>query len=159
MLPRNLKSRSVKRVKLLFSQGEQAEQFFIIYQGRVQITRIHRKEKQELATLISGDYFGEEALLSKRVRSATVTTLEKTYLFSLTRVEFNVIIKRFSKLKPAFEASVASRRLARETSFDWLRPDEVVYFVARKHEVVLYQALSGPFIALVLPLGMFVFFF
>ncbi len=148
-----------KEGEIIFSQGDEADRFFIIYQGKVRITMIRRKEERELATLIGGDYFGEEALLSKRERSATVTAVEKTYLFSLTRVEFNAIIKQFSKLKAAFEVSVASRRLARELRFDWLRPDEVVYFVARKHEVLLFQALTGPLVALAVPILLIVYFF
>jgi hypothetical protein len=142
----------------IISQGVEADRFFIIYQGKVLITRIHRKEEQELATLISGDYFGEEEMLANRDRSATVTTAEKTSLYSLTRLEFNAILKRFPKLKPAFEVSVASRKLARELRFDWLRTEEVVYFVARKHEVLLFQALSGPFVALVVPIALFIYF-
>ena len=64
----------------------------------------------------------------------------------------------FSKLKAAFEVSAASRRLARESNFNWVRPDEVVYFVARKHEVLLFQALTGPFVALAVPIFLIVFF-
>ena len=85
----------------VFSQGGEADRFYIIYQGRVNITMVRKKEVLDLATLIGGDYFGEEALLSRRERSATVTTMEKTYLFSLTRLEFNAIIKQFSRLKAA----------------------------------------------------------
>jgi CRP-like cAMP-binding protein len=69
-----------KEGEIIFSQGDEADRFFIIYQGKVRITMIRRKEERELATLIGGDYFGEEALLSKRERSATVTAVEKTYL-------------------------------------------------------------------------------
>ncbi len=155
-----LKEEGCEEGEIVFSQGDAADRFFIIYGGKVSITIIRRnKGERELATLISGDYFGEEALLTKRVRSATVTAVEKTYLFSLTRVEFKALIKQFSKLKAAFEVSAASRKLAREVHFDWVRPDEVIYFVARKHEVLLFQALSGPFLALVVPIALIVFFF
>jgi hypothetical protein len=155
-----LKEEAYQEGEIVFSQGDAADRFFIIYGGKVRITIIRRnKEKQELATLISSDYFGEEALLSKRDRSATVAAVEKTYLFSLTRVEFTAIIKQFKRLKAAFEVSVASRRLAREVHFDWVRPDEVVYFIARKHEVLLFQALSGPFVALSVPIVSLVYFF
>ena len=154
-----LKEENHDKDGIVFSQGEEADRFFIIYQGKVRITRVFHKKEQQLATLISGDYFGEEALLYKHKRSATVTSLEKTLFFSLTQVEFNSIIKQFSKLKTAFGVSVASRRLARERRFDWLRTDEVVYFVARKHELLLYQSLSLPLVALLLPLFFIIFFF
>lgn len=143
----------------VFVEGSDADRFFIVYQGRVRITQIRRKEERELAVFVGGDYFGEEALLDHRKRSATVGTTEKTYLFSLTHTQFNEIVKRFPKLKSAFEVSVASRRLARKVHFNWLWPDEVIYFVARKHEVVLAQALSGPFVALLVPVFLLVYFF
>ena len=155
----NLKEEVCAEGETVFSQGGEADRFFIIYQGKVRVTMVRRKEELELAALIGGDYFGEEALLSKRERSATITAVEKTYLFSLTRVEFNEMLKQFSKLKAAFEVSVASRRLAREVRFNWLRPDDVVYFLARKHEVVLFQVLTGPFVALVVPIALIVYFF
>jgi hypothetical protein len=148
-----------KEGDVIFSQGSDADRFYIIYQGKVSITRIHRKAEEELASLISGDYFGEEALLTKGKRSATVTAVEQTYLFSLGRTEFNAVIKQFPKLKAAFEVSVASRRLARGVRFNWVRPDEVIYFIARKHEVLLFQALTGPILALSVPIALFVYFF
>ena len=61
-----LKEEVSQEGEVVFSQGDAADRFFIIYQGKVRITHIRRKEERQLATLISGDYFGEEALLSKR---------------------------------------------------------------------------------------------
>jgi len=154
-----LKEESHKEGEVIFSQGSDADRFYIIYQGKVNITRIHRKEEQELASLIGGDYFGEEGLLSNGKRSATVSTIEQTYLFMLDRDEFKAIIKKYPKLKAAFEVSVASRKLSRDLQFNWLRPDEVIYFVARKHEVLLFQALTGPLVALSVPILLFIYFF
>jgi len=80
-------------------------------------------------------------------------------LFMLDRVEFKAIIKKYPKLKAAFEVSVASRKLSRDLHFNWLRPEEVIYFVARKHEVLLFQALTGPVVALSVPVILFIYFF
>jgi hypothetical protein len=145
--------------KVIFTQGADADRFCIIYQGKVGITQVRRKENLELATLVGGDYFGEEALFAKRKRSATVTASEKTSVFWLPKEDFNEYLKLFPKLKSAFAASIASRRLARETRFNWLWPDEVVYFVARKHEILLARALSGPIVALSAPIFLLVWFF
>ncbi|HEX2698070.1 MAG TPA: cyclic nucleotide-binding domain-containing protein, partial [Anaerolineales bacterium] len=143
----------------VFKEGAVADRFYIISRGRVQITQMRGKEKVSLAWLVGGDYFGEEALYANRRRSATVTAVERDSLFSLSRDEFNEIIKRFPKLKSAFEVSIASRRLARQLRFKWLWSDEVVYFVARKHVILLARALTGPVLALVIPLGLLIAFF
>ena len=148
-----------KEGEVICEQGSEADRFFIIYQGRARVSRVHRKEEQELAVLVPGDYFGEEALYNHHKRSATVSTAETSRFFSLTRAQFDQLIKQFPKLKAGFEISIASRRLAREMRFNWLRPDEVAYFVARKHETLLLQSLSGPFVALSVPIFLLVYFF
>ena len=53
----------------VFLQGEEANRFFIIYQGTVDITQVLGKEVRDLAQLVDGDYFGEEALLGRRKHS------------------------------------------------------------------------------------------
>ncbi len=154
-----LKEEIQKEGQLVFEQGSEADRFFLIFQGKVRITEYRRKEELELAVLTAGDYFGEEALLAKQKRAATVVTIENSHLFWLPWSEFYAILKRFPKLKAAFDVSVASRKLARQVRFDWLRPDEVVYFVARKHEVLLAQALSGPALAALVPIFLLIYFF
>src|SRR5258708_2233067 len=130
-----LEERAFAEDATIFAQGSDADHFYIIYQGKVQITQQQRNGEVELASLISGDYFGEEALFAKHKRSATVKAAVKSYLFMLTRLQFNAIIKRIPKLKTAFEVSIASRRLARQLHFSWLTPDEMIYVAARNNEV------------------------
>ncbi len=154
-----LVERGFEEGQAVFEQGAPADHFYIIYQGKVRITQMQRQGEQELAFLVGGDYFGEEALYANRKRSATVKALEKSLLFSLSRDEFNALIKHFPKMKAAFEVSIASRRLARQMHFGWTWSDEVIYFIARKHEVLLFRALSAPAFSLLVPLGLAAGFF
>jgi len=39
--------------------------------------------------------------------------------------------------------------------FKWLGPKEVIYFLARRHRIRLYQVLLAPFFALSLPIALF----
>ena len=154
-----LQEQTFKAGETAIQQGSVADRLFIIYQGGVKVTQIEGKEERELATLVGGDYFGEEELLTKKKRAATVSATEKTDVFVLTLPAFLALLKRFPKLKTAFEVAIESRRLARKLRFEWLRPDEVIYFLARKHEVLLAQALSGPLIALAVPAFLLVYYF
>ncbi len=154
-----LKEESFEEGQDVFKQGSSADRFFIIFNGQVRINQARGKNTFYLATLITSDYFGEEALLSTHKRSATVTAAEKTLLFSLSREEFNLLLKKFPKLKPSFEVSISSRRLAREQHFKWLADGEVVYFVARKHEILLIRSLSAPVFMLIFPIGLIVWSF
>ncbi len=143
----------------VFAQGAEADRFFIIHQGSVDISGLQRGGPRHVATLVAGDYFGEEALLENRPRSATAKALEKCILFFIPRADFKALVKRFPRLKAEFEVSVAGRKLARKMQFEWLGPREVIYFLARKHEVVLAEALTGPMIALAVSVLLIGYFF
>jgi cyclic nucleotide-binding protein len=147
------------RGQKIFEEGETAERFFIIQHGTVAITHREGGRQEQLATLVDGDYFGEESLVVSRLRGTTAEVVEDSSLFSITREQFANLIKRFPRLKKALEISIGSRRLARQLHFDWLGPDEVIYFLARKHEVVLGQALGLPIIALAAPAALLAYFF
>jgi hypothetical protein len=76
-------------------------------------------------------------------------------LLVLSRQNFEKLYKQKPALKLNLEVAIRSRQLARSLLFKWLRPDEVVYFLARKHPVILYQSLGLPILAFVVPLGLF----
>ncbi len=154
-----LKEETFAEGETIFRQGSEADRFFLIYQGAVEITQVLGKEQREIAQLVTGDYFGEQALLAKRKHTATVVAKQRTYTFSLTVEQFQLLTKKFPRLRAALEVASYSRNLARRLRFKWLRPGEVIYFLARKHEVLLARALGGPLLATALPIVLVVYFF
>ena len=56
-----------------FERGDEPDGFYMIYRGRVEVTRPTDRGREFLAALVPGDYFGEEALFANRARSAAVT--------------------------------------------------------------------------------------
>jgi len=74
-----------KAGEIIIQQGSREDGFFIIYSGKVEVTRRRDKRVETLAALVPQDYFGEEELASKRPRTATVTALTETRVFILTR--------------------------------------------------------------------------
>lgn len=143
--------------QIVFKQGDKPDGFYILFKGRVKVTRLGKKGEGEdiLAQLIVGDYFGEEALFENRDRSATITTTDNCVFLFLSRAGFDDLLSKHGNLKPNFEVAVKSHKLARATKFNWLGPKEVVYFVARRHVIRLYQALVFPFLCLLIPFGLF----
>src|SRR6266498_3512713 len=122
---------------VIFPQEGRADNFYLIYGGSVLIVRKQQGKEFELARLVKEDYFGEMALIAKRKRSATVTALADTSLLVLSRDNFEKLYKQKPRLKLNLEVAIRSRQLARRLRFKWLRPNEVVYFLARKHPVIL----------------------
>jgi hypothetical protein len=139
-------------------QGAPADNFYLIYGGTVKVTRMVKQREQELATLIAGDYFGEEALLPTQRRSATVITQESVVLLKLSSSSFKELLKKYPHIKVNFDASFSSLKLARSLRFKWVRPDEVIYFIARKHPILLIQGLVGPAFALFVMLVLLLLF-
>jgi CRP-like cAMP-binding protein len=143
----------------LLVQGEYVDTFYIVYRGSVRLTQNSRGRDQRLATFADGDHFGEDELLSGRPGLATAIVTDAATLFSLGRKQLRAFLKQYPKLKKALGVAIESRRLARKLHFDWLGPSEVIYFLARKHEVVLAQSLSIPILALAVPVLLLIQFF
>ena len=140
---------------VIFEQGGKADSFYLIYGGTVRIARKHNKKEFQLARLVREDYFGEMALLARRGRSATATAEADTSLLVLSRADFEKIFKQNPDLKLNMQVAIHSRELAQRLRFKWLRPDEVIYFLARKHIMVLIRNLGLPVIFLLIPLFLF----
>jgi CRP-like cAMP-binding protein len=142
--------------EVILKQGALADSFYLIYSGKVRVYRRREGREQELATLVSGDYFGEMEILGQRgSRSASISASEPTLVLSISSSEFGEILKTYPNIKPNIEIAIASRKLARTLRFKWLRRDEVVYFLARKHSFFLLQALIVPVLALLIPAFLF----
>ncbi|MEW6286859.1 MAG: cyclic nucleotide-binding domain-containing protein [Chloroflexota bacterium] len=141
--------------QVIFRQGDKSEYFYMIYKGGVRIVRKHERKEIPLAVLVANDYFGEMGLLDRRKRSGTVTATSDTLLLVLSRENFESLYKRSALLRLNLDVAVRSRKLARTLQFKWLRDDEVIYFLARKHPIVLYQKLVLPVLSLGLPLALF----
>jgi CRP-like cAMP-binding protein len=140
---------------VIFERGQRPDGFYLIYKGKVKVTRPSESGTDFLAFLTAGDYFGEEALFEKRIRSATITTMEDSVIFFLARDEFEKLLTQYEKLRPNFLVAIKSRKLARALRFKWLGPKEVIYFLARRHRIRLYQTLMAPLFVLVAPILLF----
>jgi CRP-like cAMP-binding protein len=140
---------------VIFERGQRPDGFYLIYKGKVKVTRPSESGTDFLAFLTAGDYFGEEALFEKRIRSATITTMEDSVILFLARDEFEKLLTQYEKLRPNFLVAIKSRKLARALRFKWLGPKEVIYFLARRHRIRLYQTLMAPLFVLVAPILLF----
>jgi CRP-like cAMP-binding protein len=74
--------------KVLCKEGERGQEFFVIVDGEVEVT----KDGKELATRAGGEFFGEIALIEDIPRTATVTARTPLRFFVLTRRDFRQLI-------------------------------------------------------------------
>lgn len=84
--------------------------FFIIVSGSVHVTVISPEGKQAiLATLRSGQFFGEMAILDGEPRSATVIAAESCLLLMLYRKSFLQILQEYPKITIAMLIEMSKR--------------------------------------------------
>jgi CRP-like cAMP-binding protein len=98
--------------KVLCKEGQVGHEFFVLLDGKVQVTRKGRR----VATLTGGDFVGEIALITEMPRTATVTAETPVRFFVLTRREFHAVLDQNPNVERKVLRALA-RRLA-ETSSD-----------------------------------------
>ncbi|RMF42818.1 MAG: hypothetical protein D6755_10990 [Anaerolineae bacterium] len=138
--------------ELICRKGEEADRFYVVYRGKVEVWVEERGGRRSLGTLIPGDYFGEEGLiqLSHR-RAANVSAVHNpTVVAYLDERNFKEIVAEFPDVYANLKMIVRSRQLARAARFDWLGKDESIYLVARKHAAFLWLRMGATAAFLVL---------
>jgi len=76
-------------------QGEKGDSYYIIKSGQVAVLKKKKGEdvQTQVATLDSGEAFGEEALIRDDPRNATCQASEDTTVYMLDKKDFNMIMK------------------------------------------------------------------
>jgi len=83
----------------LVRKGDAGEAFYIIHQGKVNVTEITVGDtKFKDITLVEGDYFGERALITNEPRAANVVGASKGKAFCIDRSTFEKVLGKFSRL-------------------------------------------------------------
>ncbi len=70
---------------VIFNQGDEGSSLFIIEDGAVEISYGEGRGRVVLATLFTGQYFGELSLFDRAPRSATATATKRSRLIRLDR--------------------------------------------------------------------------
>ncbi len=73
-------------------QGDPGDKFYVIRSGRVDVIVRDGDVARVVATLGSGDFFGEAALLTGAPRNATVMAKEDLEVYSLAKEDFQAVI-------------------------------------------------------------------
>lgn len=76
----------------IYGEGEPASTCFLIQSGRVRLVKRIRSADRSLTVLRPGDLFGEDALLSDSVRTASAVALTDVSALALDRKTFGVLL-------------------------------------------------------------------
>ena len=90
--------RNVPNGQIIFKEGEDGEQMYIIQEGSVKISRMIAGKEHILAILNKGDFFGEMAIVSRMKRTATATAVGGVQLLAFNRDGFITMIEKNAKI-------------------------------------------------------------
>lgn len=110
----------VKKGSILFHEGDEGGEFFLIKSGVVKIYRLDAYKEIILALFRDGDFFGEMSLIgNNQTRSATAETLELCTFYVLKRSIFTQYLEKSPKLLfKLLETTMERLRQANEQIYD-----------------------------------------
>jgi hypothetical protein len=129
---------------LLFNR-EPEDNYYVLLSGQLTVyPGLGPGEQQGPITLLPGNSFDEETLLYGYPTTAVIRADRGSRLIRLDSEAFGRLPAEFPIIKPYLGRNAETRRLVASQDFDWLGPDEVIYYLARKHEVIFVYSLLGP---------------
>ncbi|MFA6438435.1 MAG: cyclic nucleotide-binding domain-containing protein [Bacteriovoracaceae bacterium] len=100
----------VSEGEVLFRQGEPGNALYLINEGTIDIVADTGNEQKVIASLGSGQSFGEMALLSTDSRTATAVATEDSHLLKIGKDQFDALMEISPGLRNAVE-QLNSRRI------------------------------------------------
>jgi CRP/FNR family cyclic AMP-dependent transcriptional regulator len=91
--------------KTLTKEGSRGREFFVLLEGTADVQR----NRQRIATMRSGDFFGEIALVTDVPRTATVTTTSSVHALVITDRAFRELLRDSPAIQGKVLEAVASR--------------------------------------------------
>jgi uncharacterized protein YhbP (UPF0306 family) len=90
-------------------QGAPADKFFILVDGEVELVRDEEGQEKPVASLTSGQLFGEVAIIRDQPRAATARAKSDTKLLALERDTFRDLVAQSMQLVPDFDRIIRDR--------------------------------------------------
>ncbi len=112
-----------KKGESVFSEGEAGDKLYVVANGSVSVSCIDRSaapeknesstsmKKRNVAILISGNFFGEMALIVNIPRMATISALEELLVVSIAKTHFQNFLKVHPSLKEKMLKSFQTRMM------------------------------------------------
>ncbi len=78
---------------IIFCEYEPGNEFYLLQEGRVRVTKIVSDMEKTLDILNPGDIFGEMAILENQPRSATAIAIDKVKVLKFNKENFNMLLQ------------------------------------------------------------------
>ncbi|MDM8563871.1 mechanosensitive ion channel family protein, partial [Candidatus Marithioploca araucensis] len=111
-LTKQLHSHNFNPGEIVCRQGSPGDSLFFIMEGVVSVCVTKNDGRnREVARLGVGNFFGEIAVLTGEMRTATVTTLTDSHLFEISKADFMPLIKAHPELAEMMSKVLGKRHM------------------------------------------------
>jgi CRP-like cAMP-binding protein len=108
-ISQKLQPKQYKKGWLIFSVGEPATSLYLIEKGQVKVVSDAETERETIAVLGEGEFFGEMALLTGEPRTAAVRAVSDVDLWLLSKADFEDILVAYPPIGLALSRVLGSR--------------------------------------------------
>jgi len=99
-----------KKKDVIFLESDEAFNFFLIIEGKVKISRLHRDGREVvIAILSSGNFFGDMALLDGYPRSTDAYSDDNTRILSIRVDDFYALLQKIPSISVELLRELAHR--------------------------------------------------
>lgn len=102
--------------EIVFQQGEEGDCAYFIQSGDVEVVQMENGAEKIVASLSSGQYFGEMALITSSPRNATVRTVNATKLAVLGKKNFLTMLNLVPSARTDIMGTVTERAMKHAAS-------------------------------------------
>ena len=106
-LAENLQEFVITPNEFLFRQGDIGDRVFFVLEGQLSI--LVDNDKEEIAKINKGDFFGEIALFKNKPRNASVKAITFCHLYYLDKKSFDLLIPKYPSIASKIEEKVLER--------------------------------------------------
>jgi hypothetical protein len=134
-----------KAEDVIYQQGNLAGTgyLYIVFEGTVRLSTTRQMKNTTLVKLGRGEFLGYELLDIHKTYLTTATADTQVTLLRLDYVHLNTLLEKIPAIRPALKILCDSFVLRTRVSLSWCGPDEVVYFIARRHPINLLERMVG----------------
>ncbi len=102
--------RNMEASTVVFREGDRGEALYILAKGLIKLSKIDLEgHEKTLAILQAPEFFGEMALLSEQLRSATAVTLSETTVYVLFNDDFLRLLSQYPQISLNVTNTLARR--------------------------------------------------
>lgn len=105
-----LRRRTAPAGEAIIRQGERGSSLFLVARGVIRVTVEEDGKRQDVATLMAGDFFGEMALLHSAPRAATCRAVTPCALYELRKADLDTVRDACPAIQQALEQADQERR-------------------------------------------------